>query len=323
MRSLNGLGTMLSHEFANPVKPSRVVVLGATGFVARRLVAWLGHRGIACRPTGSAEVDLVQPSAAASLNRIIEPKDAIVITSALTPERGRDRATFLKNVAMVDHVCSLVTAAPCSQVVYISSDSVYASHDGILDEECFCESSDLYALSHIVREKLLAETCAAAYIPLTILRPSAIYGATDTHNSYGPNRFLRSALREGKITLFGQGEENRDHVYIDDVVELIELCLRHRSAGILNAASGTPLSFLDVARVICAAVGRAVVIETAARHVPIVNRRFRTSGLRSAFPDFKPTPIEAGVRRAIDELMHLEQQEKRRTGCGINTSRLR
>jgi nucleoside-diphosphate-sugar epimerase len=260
-------------------------------------------------------VDLVQPSATASLKRIIEPQDAIVITSALTPERGRDRATFLKNVAMVDHVCSLLTAAPCSQVVYVSSDSVYASHDGSLTEECFCESSDLYALSHIVREKLLAEACVAADIPLAILRPTAIYGATDTHNSYGPNRFLRSALREDKITLFGQGEENRDHVYIDDVTELIELCLRHRSAGILNAASGTALSFLDVARVISASVSRPVVLETAARRVPIVNRRFRISALRSAFPDFQPTPLNAGVRRAIDELMHSEQQDKTPTGA--------
>ena len=71
---------------------------------------------------------------------------------------------------------------------------------------------------HRTRELMLAREAKA---PLAVLRLTAIYGAGDTHNSYGPNRFLRQALKDGRIPLFGNGEETRDHLHVDDAVDLI------------------------------------------------------------------------------------------------------
>ncbi len=283
------------------------MVLGATGFIARRLLQLLRSSGIPCRAIGSAEVDLIGRDAAQKLRQILQPSDSIVILSALTPEKGRDRATFLNNVAMIDNVCTVVVDAPCAYIVYISSDSVYdRSHPEIdhaeIDEESCCESNDMYALSHIVREKLLVDACQTAKVDLAIIRPSAVYGAGDTHNSYGPNRFMHTALTERKIILFGQGEEERDHLYISDLCQLIQLRLLHRSSGVLNAASGTALSFREVALRIMEAVGRDVVLETAPRRLPIVHRRFNTSALKMAFPGFTSTPFHIGIRETLEEL---------------------
>lgn len=276
--------------------------MGERGFVARRLITWLHARGIPCRAIGSAEVDLVSSGASVALAQILRPGDSLVFTSALTPEHGRDRATFFKNVSMADHLCPVVNDLPLAHLVYISSDSVYGARHTDIDESSCCEPGEMYPLSHLVREKLLLDACGSAGVRLAILRPTAIFGATDTHNAYGPNRFVRAALHEGRIALFGQGEEQRDHVYIDDVVELIGLCLIHRSAGILNVASGTAHSFAEVARAIVASIGRPVVLESAPRRVPIVHRRFLTSAITGAFPTFRPTSLDEGVRRMLSEL---------------------
>ena len=292
---------MLSHR-SSAEKPSRIVVLGAKGFVASGLIRLLSGESIPHRSVGSCEVDLVEPSAVAKLRDIVQQDDAIVVTSALTPEKGRDRATFLKNVAMIDNLCAVLAEILCTQVVYISSDSVYDARCTVVDEDSCCESDDMYALSHIVREKLLLSACLSSNVPLTILRPCAIYGAGDTHNSYGPNRFMRTALRDGKITLFGQGEEQRDHIYISDVARLIRLCLLHRAAGVLNAATGTSLSFQEVACRVREVSGCDVVVESAPRRVPIVHRRFDTRALRQAFPDFEFTPFEGGIRESLVEM---------------------
>jgi UDP-glucose 4-epimerase len=208
---------MLQHRSSTCLRLSRVVVLGATGFIGQTLVRLLQESGTPCRPLGSAEVDLVDSSAAEKLKQMLQSSDSVVVLSALTPEKGRDRRTFLKNVAMIDSICTALTESGCSHVVYIGSDSVYAAKCGEIDEESCCESGDLYALSHIVREKLLSHACQTANVELAIIRPTAIYGAGDTHNGYGPNRFIRTALREGKITLLGEGEEERDHLFIDDL----------------------------------------------------------------------------------------------------------
>jgi nucleoside-diphosphate-sugar epimerase len=250
---------------------------------------------------------LIAPDAIRKLRAILQRDDAVVVTSALTPEKGRDRATFLKNVAMIDNLCASLGQAACAHIVYVSSDSVYDSRFTQINEETCCDSSDLYALAHIVREKLLAEACQSANTPLAIVRPSAIYGAGDTHDSYGPNRFLRTARTEGKITLFGQGEEARDHVYIDDVAQIILECLLRGSTGVINAVSGTALTFHEVARKIVAAIGRAVAIETTARRVSIVHKRFDPAALFQAFPGFVTTSLDAGIRRS---LAHLSGTEK-------------
>jgi nucleoside-diphosphate-sugar epimerase len=277
----------------------RVVVLGATGFVAGSLIRLLEAEGQPCRPVGSREADLTDPASVKTLGAILKPEDALVFCSALTPEKGRDRAAFLKNVRMADHVCAALSAAPCAHVVYISSDSVYGSCAGAVDEQSGCETNDLYGLAHIVREKLMLAACAAGSIPLCILRPGAIFGAEDTHDAYGPNRFVRSARATGRIALFGEGEEHRDHIYIRDLARLIQLAVHHRTTGVLNAVSGSSPSFCEIALSIQQALNGAAVIESLPRRVPIVHRRFDATALRTAFPEFQPTPLAAAIREML------------------------
>ena len=57
------------------------------------------------------------------------------------------------------------------------------------------------------------------------LRPTLIYGTDDPHNSYGPNSFYRLATKNEDIVLYGEGEELRDHVHIDDVSTLAYMML--------------------------------------------------------------------------------------------------
>lgn len=293
---------MLPEEFCCDRRPRRALLLGASGFIGRHLVRFLSESGAPYRPVNRSEVDLTGPEAGEKLRGILQPGDSLVVLSALTPERGRDRAAFLKNVSMIDNVCKVISESTCAHLIYISSDSVYANSSAAIDENSCCESNDIYALSHIVREKLLADACRSAETALVILRASAIYGAGDTHNSYGPNRFIRTALIEKAITLFGDGEEERDHLYINDLCWLIQMCLSNSTSGTFNAANGTALSFRDIAVQIRAAVGDDVVIHTSPRRIPVVHRRFKTSALRKAFPEFHPTPFHVGVKNTIQEM---------------------
>src|SRR5260370_24915847 len=97
---------------------------------------------------------------------------------------------------------------------------------------------------HRTRELILA---AEAKAPLAMLRITAVYGAGDTHNSYGPNRFLRQALNDGRIPLFGNGEETRDHLRVDDAVDLLLRPVSHTATGLINLAPAPPATFPVVA----------------------------------------------------------------------------
>jgi UDP-glucose 4-epimerase len=293
---------MLTHQFAVAQKPARAVILGARGFISVALAQALEKGQIACRPVGSHEANLLDSSAVEKLGVILKPDDVMIVTAALTPDKGRDVTTLMKNLRMAEQLCAVLAHFSCAHVIYISSDAVYDARSSLIDEQSSCEPFDLYALMHIARERMLAHACQAAKIPFAVVRPCAVYGAGDTHNSYGPNRFIRTALAEGNIRLFGEGEEQRDHIYVRDVAEIIQLCVLHRSTGVLNAASGKAVSFGDVARMVISAAGRDVKLELQPRGGPITHRHFDITTLIRAFPGFQPTPLEAGIAASLTDM---------------------
>jgi nucleoside-diphosphate-sugar epimerase len=290
---------MITHRRPELAAPSRVVVLGASGFVARNLLGYLATRGIATLPVGSSQIDLRAPESTEALVGVIRPDDALVFVSALTPDRGRDIRTLMANLAMAEHVCAALARGPCAHVVYVSSDAVYADDAHPVRETSCCCASSFHGVMHLARERMLALTLQKVGTPLFIVRPSLLFGAGDTHNGYGPNRFIRSARAEKRITLFGDGEEKRDHVSINDLSLLIGLGLGHQSAGTLNVATGSSVSFYDVARLVADAVGKDVEVECTPRQNPVTHRFFDITETLKAFPNFRYMPLETALEEFV------------------------
>jgi nucleoside-diphosphate-sugar epimerase len=286
---------MIRHLQTSPAPPSRVVVLGASGFVGKELLGHLAAMGVKAIGLSSRDPDLTRPDAVERLGQAVTPADALVFVSALTPDKGKDARTLMRNLSMGEHVAAFLERCGCAHLVYLSSDAVYGDAANPVRETSACAPSSLYGLMQLTREQMLADVVQKSKIPYLVLRPTLLYGAGDTHNAYGPNRFLRTARADGKITLFGNGEEKRDHVHIDDVSRLVGLCLCNRSEGVLNVATGTAHSFYEVAQAVAASCGPAVQIECLARSTPITHRHFDVTATVKAFPSFRYTPLATGL----------------------------
>jgi nucleoside-diphosphate-sugar epimerase len=293
---------MIKHHHNAPTKPKRVVILGATGFVARDLARHLTGLGVETLAVGSAQLNLVDPESTATLKKIVGPEDTLVITSALTPEKGKDVRTFMKNLSMIQQVCALFEQAACAHVVYMSSDAVYDDATALVRETTPRTGLGLYGLMHVAREEMLRFALSKSRTPLCVMRPCAIYGAEDTHNSYGPNRFMRTAVKDRKITLFGNGEERRDHVHIRDVSRLLGICLERQTEGAVNAATGEAISFFDVAQKIIGLCPHKVELECLPRSTPITHRHFDVSVRLKEFPEFQCTPLDTGLEESVKTL---------------------
>jgi nucleoside-diphosphate-sugar epimerase len=147
---------------------------------------------------------------------------------------------------------------------------------------------------HLAREQMIAQAARKTKTPTVVLRSTLVYGANDTHNGYGPNRFIRRALKERTIKLFGQGEEKRDHLYVRDLSRLIAQCIARRSEGFLNAATGHSARFRDIADEIveCCPGTR---LECLPRSTPITHRHFDVAMTLRAFPTMRFTPLRVGL----------------------------
>jgi len=274
---------------------SKAVVLGASGFVGKNLINHLSAMNIETTALSSQDIDLSDEGSVEKLAKSVFQNDALIFISALTPDRGRDISTFMRNLTMGENVCGFLEHNQPAHVIYVSSDAVYQDDVDLARETSPCNPSGYHGLMHLVRERMLENTLRASDTPLLILRPSLLFGPGDTHNGYGPNRFMGAAQRGEKITLFGEGEEKRDHVYIEDLSRLIGLGMVHRSQGTLNVATGTATSFMDVAQTVVATVSQEVVIETTPRQTPITHRHFDTAAMIKAYPSFKPVSLQEGL----------------------------
>lgn len=289
---------MLTHprEVAAPV---RAVVVGSRGFVGSNIVAHIEKLGWDVEGVSSEDVDLLADGSGQELARRLKPDDALVYVSALTPDKGKDAATLERNVRMVRHAAEAIAERPVAHVVCIGSDAIYKDDAQPVRESSCASPSSLYGAAHLAREVALAEVCAGVGVPLARLRPTLLFGPGDTHNGYGPNRYVRSARDEGRIALFGEGEEQRDHVFIEDVARLAAAVLERGSTGVLNVATGKAVSFRECADIVAELMSGNVAIESSPRQNPVTHRHFDIAATRAAFPGFAWTPLRDGLERMV------------------------
>ena len=230
---------------------------------------------------------------------MLRPNDVFVAAAARAPCKNVEM--LVENIKIVAALVEALTKSSVAHVVNISSDAVYADSPGPLTEELTMAPDTLHGVMHLARELAFRHEVRA---PLAMLRPSLLYGAADPHNGYGPNRFRRLANEGKEITLFGEGEERRDHVLIDDVAELVARTIERRSVGTLNIATGRVYSFREVAELVVSRAPNKVAIKGSPRSGPMPHngyRPFDSSATRTAFPDFQYTPLQEGVARAQRE----------------------
>jgi nucleoside-diphosphate-sugar epimerase len=202
---------------------------------------------------------------------------------------------LMENIRMGDAVCAALRDRPVAHVIYVSSDAVYKDSAEPISESSCAEPGSLHGAMHLTREVMLRSEFPG---PLAFVRPTLTYGIDDPHNGYGPNRFRRLAAEGKDLLLFGEGEEQRDHVAVADIAELTLRVVLHRSSGIVNATSGEVASFRTLAEFIAAQFPSRVVVKGSPRVGPMPHNGFRPfapSAALTAFPGFTFTPWRRGI----------------------------
>jgi UDP-glucose 4-epimerase len=282
----------------------RVVILGHSGFLGRALQAHLARvERFEVLGFSSAEVDLRRQEGTRALAGRIDRETVVVFASAITREKGDTLDTLMDNVAMAGHLGAFLEAHPPEQCVCFSSDAVYPMQDGAIRESTpVSPGGTFYGIAKYTAESVLRQSLDAKGIPLLVLRPTAVFGPGDTHNSYGPNAFIRSVIRERSIRLFGQGEERRDHLYVGDLVRIVSRLIDTRAVGVLNVATGVSRSFAEVVETLRHIVPFEWTVSYLPRRGPITHREFDITALRTAVGECEFSTFEDAMRSTFIQM---------------------
>jgi UDP-glucose 4-epimerase len=290
---------MLEHRDPAGTSPARVVIVGAGGFIGSTIARLVAAEGVPLLALTRKDADLLAPEGEQKLRERLRAADSVVFVSAIAP--AKTTAMLMQNLQMADAACRAFAAVPPAHLLYVSSDAIYADDANPVTERSAAAPSTIHGMMHAAREMMLKNASPA---PFAALRPTLIYGAADPHNGYGPNRFRRQAAKGEAITIFGDGEERRDHVHVEDVARLALLMLRHRSVGALNAVTGRSVSFHDVAHLVAAQFTPRAVVASVPRPGPrphLTHRHFDITQCLKAFPGFRYTELAQGIARVHRE----------------------
>jgi nucleoside-diphosphate-sugar epimerase len=238
------------------------------------------------------------------LANFLQPDDTLVFVSAKAP--CKNTSGLIENLQMAQAVIAALKQQKISHLIYISSDAVYRDSDEPISEYSCAEPGSIHGVMHLAREVALKNELD---LPLAIIRPTLVYGLKDPHNGYGPNSFRRTALKNEDITLFGEGEELRDHVYVEDIAQLVYLVACHKSIGIANAVSGQIVSFRQLAEFISSQNKSSGAVKATIRSGKIPHngyREFKASIASELFPSFGFRGWKEGLSN-VYESQSLEQ----------------
>jgi len=301
----------------------KVFVTGGTGFIGSNLVKELSKRGHGVVATGcKTEMKLQGDVKFLGLHLVginwhaLDGCDAVVHLAANNDTMDNDRQEMF--MANVDSSVSLLYQAGCRGIrhfVYASSCAVYGSAPApYIEDEADPVPLNVYGESKLILEKeaesyyqrVACDMHGCSKMSLVGLRFSNVYGPGEDHKGKRASmvhQIVQKMIRGVTPRLFEFGEQKRDWVYVDDVVQQIVLALEYEGPHVvLNSGSGKAESFNKIVETVNKVQNTTLDILYVANPSPTTYQDFTLCDMSKAKRILKHEPrydLEAGIRELM------------------------
>jgi nucleoside-diphosphate-sugar epimerase len=280
----------------------RIILLGHSGFIGSHLEKNLtAHCSYEIIGKSLPDIDLSNLKSADQLLELFDENTVLVLMAAVKRQFGDTLEAFDKNMAIVENVCHLIEKSPVKHIIFMSSAAVYGeeTHNTNISESTPVNPTSFYGIAKYTAERILKKTCLAKGISLICLRPPLIYGPGDSGKTYGPSGFSASALEGSTITLWGDGTELREFLYIDDLCHLIRTLIDKNINGELNVVSGNSYSFSEIINILRTNFPE-LELDSKPRSKEKADNAFDAAKVKKNLPEnYQFTSLEAGLAKLI------------------------
>lgn len=266
-----------------------VLLLGGGGFIGTALTQRLQRSGYTVHVVKRSDKEMLAPMLSQCGTVVHLASGTTPGSSAFQPELEQ------ANLLLTRQLVGALQTQPDTHLVFFSSGGTVYGNPAVLP---VCEDAPLAPLSPHGAAKVEQENlCLALRLrghAVSIVRPSNAYGPGQLlKGGFGLVRTLLEHARKGtQLHIWGDGENLRDYVYVDDLVEAtVRLIEQPEAAGIYNLGSGRGYSVNQVKATVEEVTGLAI----GTRHGPP-----RGVDVRAVVLDWKRAADLLGWRPAVE-----------------------
>jgi UDP-glucose 4-epimerase len=299
----------------------RVLVTGGAGFIGSHVVDRLvaaGHSVAVVDDLSTGLAANVNPGATLhtcdirtpELPRIVEstrPQAVVHLAAQAAVPRSVEDPLFDASVNVLGSINLLESCrrVGTERVVYISTGGAAYGDTDVLPtpEEHPTRATSPYGVSKVAAERYLECFAGLASMAGLTLRLANVYGPRQRPDGEAGvvAIFARRLLAGQRCTVYGDGEQTRDYVYVADVAEAAEIALSSQATGVVNISTGRETSVNALHRQVAAAVGVAREPEYAAPRPGEVRRSVLANARARTMLGWAPrNPLERGIGATLE-----------------------
>jgi UDP-glucose 4-epimerase len=297
----------------------RVLITGGAGFIGSHLAEQLQERAAVCildnlssghrRNLRGLRMKLIEASILdrAAVSRAMQGVDYVFHLAAMVsvPESvHRPHACVEANVIGLLNVLEEAAAAGVRRLCFSSSAAVYGDNlQSPKTEDLPPDPVSPYAITKLDGEYYCRMFATAGRLETVVLRYFNVFGPRqDPASAYAAAVpvFIREALAGRPLTIFGDGLQTRDFVFVKDVAAAnVFAATTPGLSGVFNVGCGRQIAILELARRIIAVTGSASVIRYASGRPGDV-RHSRADISKLLATGFQPaTSLDAGLEATV------------------------
>jgi nucleoside-diphosphate-sugar epimerase len=212
---------------------------------------------------------------------------------------GKDFTTYtVNNIEASQVLLEACVGRPLARFVYASSSSVYGDRVAIpMREDSLPQPVSPYGVTKLAAEQLCYLYHVNYNMPATSLRYFTVYGPRQRPDM-AFHRFLRAAIRNEPISLYGDGEQTRDFTFVADAVAAtIAAGERGVPGRVYNVGGGSRVSMNHVLQIVGQVTTHPLAVTREAAQKGDMRDTYADTSLARQDLGFVPTvPLEEGMQ---------------------------
>lgn len=311
----------------------KILICGATGFIGRNIVKKFLQRDdfelygtyLDSGPLTEGKIKMIKADLTKKedVDRVVEGMDIIIQTAATTSgaKDAFDKPYYhvTDNAVMNSLIFRAAHQHNVSHVIFFSCTVMYQSKnkpflDFPVKEIDYDPNEEIHSkyfgvgLTKVYIEKMCEFFSRIGKTKYTAIRHSNIYGPHDKFDLEKSHVFGATMTKvltslNNKISIWGTGEEERDLLYVADLVDLIELIVdkQETSFELINAGQGNSISINNLVKKIIRVAERDLKIEYDTSKPTIKTKLFLDiTKAKNLFGWSPKISLEEGIKKTMD-----------------------